>query len=69
MDLNFEPDSSKLVSLKQNTAEKENEIELEIKSITKQFDHSNEEAILLKIKDLWYRKKYLLRIKDSLNKL
>jgi molecular chaperone HscB len=68
MDLNFEPDTSRLISLKQNTAEKENEIEVEIKTLTKQFDDTNEEAILLKIKDLWYRKKYLLRIKDSLNK-
>lgn len=68
MDLSFEPNSATLISLKQNAEEKENEIDLEIKSFTKQYDEVKEDAILLKIKDLWYRKKYLLRIKDSLNK-
>jgi molecular chaperone HscB len=37
----------------------------------KQFDahdHQDQAAVLLTIKDAYYRKKYLLRIKDSLNK-
>jgi molecular chaperone HscB len=37
----------------------------------KQFDahdHNDQESVLLAIKDAYYRKKYLLRIKDSLNK-
>ena len=37
----------------------------------KQFDahdHNDQAAVLLAIKDAYYRKKYLLRIKDSLNK-
>ena len=37
----------------------------------KQFDahdHHDQAAVLLAIKDAYYRKKYLLRIKDSLNK-
>jgi molecular chaperone HscB len=37
----------------------------------KQFDahdHNDQAAVLLTIKDAYYRKKYLLRIKDSLNK-
>ena len=37
----------------------------------KQFDANNQDdqaAVLLAIKDAYYRKKYLLRIKDSLNK-
>ena len=31
-------------------------------------DHNDQAAVLLAIKDAYYRKKYLLRIKDSLNK-
>jgi molecular chaperone HscB len=43
----------------------------ELKSATDEFDaKTGEDAdnILLMIKDIWYRQKYLLRIRESLNK-
>jgi molecular chaperone HscB len=68
MDLSFEPDANKIDGLKQKTERIENEIEQEIEAKAKEYDEGENEDILLKIKDLWYRKKYLLRIRDSLNK-
>jgi molecular chaperone HscB len=68
MDLSFEPDAKKIDSLKQKTESIEAEIAQEIEAMARQYDEQGNEDILLKIKDLWYRKKYLLRIRDSLNK-
>ncbi len=68
MDLSFDPDTDKINSLKKKTESIELAIEQEIQGFAKQYDERVEEDILLKIKDLWYRKKYLLRIRDSLNK-
>jgi molecular chaperone HscB len=68
MDLSFDPDAVKIDSLKQKTESIELEIGQEIEKMARQYDERGEEDILLKIKDLWYRKKYLLRIRDSLNK-
>ena len=68
MDLSFDPDEAKTEQLKQKSKAIEEEIEEEIKNKAKAYDERGEEGILLEIKDLWYRKKYLLRIRDSLNK-
>lgn len=68
MDLSFEPDLEKTKSLKTKTETIEADIEEGMKSLAKQYDDTENQDILLKIKDLWYRKKYLLRIRDSLNK-
>lgn len=68
MDLSFDPDIEKIEVLKNKTQVIENGIEEEIISLAKIYDEKENEDILLKIKDLWYRKKYLLRIRDSLNK-
>ena len=71
MELEFEPDEAVL----NNTTSQVNAIEEELKgdlnSLTTQFDTADEvekENLLLKIKDIYYRQKYLLRIRESLNK-
>lgn len=68
MDLSFDPDEAKTEQLKQKAKSIEEGIEEEIRQKAKSYDESEEEPILMEIKDLWYRKKYLLRIRDSLNK-
>lgn len=68
MDLSFDMDEQKALALKTKTEGIEQGIETEIEVLAKQYDQTSDESILLKIKDLWYRKKYLLRIRDSLNK-
>ncbi len=68
MELEFEADAEKVISLTNQAKSLESELLEEIEQLAKQYDISEEESILLKIKDLWYRKKYLLRIRDSLNK-
>ncbi len=43
----------------------------ELFSFTKKFDahpEADNDTILLQIRDIWYRQKYLLRIRESLNK-
>ncbi len=68
MELSFEPDPNKIEELSNRALAIENSIQNDIQNLAKAFDEKEDKAILLKIKDLWYRKKYLLRIKDSLNK-
>ena len=68
MELEFDADAEKVISLTNQAKSLEQGLEEEIEQLAKQYDTTEEESILLKIKDLWYRKKYLLRIRDSLNK-
>jgi len=68
MELEFDADAEKVVSLSNQAKSLEQELEEEIEQLARQYDTAEDESILLKIKDLWYRKKYLLRIRDSLNK-
>ncbi len=71
MELEFDADQTVLG----NTSKQISEIELNLKSdldkLTAAFDTDEEaekETLLLKIKDIYYRQKYLLRIRESLNK-
>ncbi len=68
MELEFDPNPDKLESLSKQEKSLEKALEEEIEQLARHYDNSQEQDILLKIKDLWYRKKYLLRIRDSLNK-
>lgn len=68
IELEFDPNPDKLESLSKQEKSLEKALEEEIEYLARQYDNSQEQDILLKIKDLWYRKKYLLRIRDSLNK-
>ncbi len=71
MDMEFEPDPSRLMVIGAQVDEIEASIFDQLKELTDQFDdHDTEksEDILLKIKDLWYRQKYLMRVRNSMNK-
>lgn len=71
MELEFEPDALLLERVKGQVDEAEAALFDELYSYTKQFDESPQsdtQDILLKIRDIWYRQKYLLRIRESLNK-
>ncbi len=71
MELEFEPDAAALAQLSMQIGEIEQSLLDELKQYTQAFDTADaaiQESSLLKIKDIWYRQKYLLRIRDSLNK-
>jgi molecular chaperone HscB len=72
MDLQFEPDAGKLAQIKVEIGSVETELQEELKRLTSSFDgyESEEQKNSLKsIKDLYYRNKYLDRIKESLAKI
>jgi molecular chaperone HscB len=71
MEMEFDHDELKLAQLSTQIDEIEISLFDELKRYTDDFDQKNgtdSESILLKIKDIWYRQKYLLRIRESLNK-
>lgn len=71
MDLSFEPDLTTQGILLARISALAESLSEELKQAKEAFDSVNGESeknILLKIKDIWYKQKYLLRIQDSLNK-
>jgi molecular chaperone HscB len=71
MDLQFDPDAEKLAAVKVDVAAVDAGLQLEISALTDSFETKSEaeQAILLNaIKDLYYRSKYLVRIKESIDK-
>lgn len=71
MDLEFEPDAEKLSALKSEIIAIEKGLSDEILSLTSGFGELSAEAqdaALVAIKDLYYRNKYLLRIRENLSK-
>ncbi len=71
MEMEFEADEQKLADLKGQIDEMEQALLEELNQSTSRFDANNEQEaqdILLKIRDIWYREKYLMRIRESLNK-
>ncbi len=71
MELEFEPDPEAIQNISERVSLIEEDLLSELDGLTKEFDEAKEdqrENLLLKIKDLYYRQKYLLRIRDSLNK-
>jgi molecular chaperone HscB len=72
MELQFEPDADQLAAIKAEVTLIADSMQQELDRLTALFDGQNEEAqdaTLALIKDLYYRKKYLHRINDSLFKL
>jgi molecular chaperone HscB len=71
MELEFDADENVLKAIQQQVLTIEEELLLELNLNTTKFDKTEKkeekELFLLKIKDLYYRQKYLLRIKDRLN--
>ncbi|WP_158795305.1 Fe-S protein assembly co-chaperone HscB [Pedobacter sp. L105] len=72
MELQFEPDVIQLESIKKDVALIEEGMQQHLHKLTTDYDRQNEDEqglILASIKDLYYRKKYLCRINDSVVKL
>ncbi|WP_442794500.1 iron-sulfur cluster co-chaperone HscB C-terminal domain-containing protein [Pelobium manganitolerans] len=71
MDLEFEPDAQKQAELQKNVSAVEQTLNKELLSLIADFENTNEDVEaqkLAEIKDIWYRKKYLLRIRESIDK-
>lgn len=71
MEMEFDHDAMKLMDLNKQIDDTEMTLFDELKQYTDEFDQQGgkgAESILLKVKDIWYRQKYLMRIRESLNK-
>jgi len=71
MDLEFDQNEDKLAEVKTNVEDFENSLNVELQSLTadfEQYEGGKKYQTLNQIKDIWYRKKYLLRIRESINK-
>ncbi len=72
MDLQFDPDTDKLNQTHLDIQEIENSLNTKLISLTTKFDAENEnadESLLNEIKDMYYRNKYVQRLKQSVAKL
>ncbi|SEB16988.1 Fe-S protein assembly co-chaperone HscB [Pedobacter hartonius] len=72
INLQAEPDVSRLELIRKEMLSIENGIEEELNRLAALFDSLQEDAqepVLISVKDLYYKKKYLHRINDSLFKL
>jgi molecular chaperone HscB len=72
MELQFEPDPEKLASITAEISAIEKSLLDELSALTTAFDTqdaSEQETTLKAIKDLYYRNKYLYRIRESLAKI
>ncbi|MNR19082.1 hypothetical protein D3C85_1358480 [compost metagenome] len=71
MDLQFDPNIEKLTQVKKEIEVIEQSLNDELSSYTKEFENTKEEQeqSLAKIKDIYYRNKYIQRLKESLAKL
>ncbi|WP_316738291.1 iron-sulfur cluster co-chaperone HscB C-terminal domain-containing protein [Pedobacter aquatilis] len=70
MDLEFEPDAEKLQQVNDDVNLIENELDAELSKLTNQFDEASaeSESLLKDIKDVFYRQKYIARIREKLPK-
>ena len=71
MELEFENDPSALENVSRQVAEMEQSLAAEFSQASIAFDQAavdEQQALLLKIRDIWYRQKYLLRIRETLNR-
>ncbi|KQS35801.1 iron-sulfur cluster co-chaperone HscB C-terminal domain-containing protein [Pedobacter sp. Leaf194] len=70
MDLQFEPDPEKLHQVNADVNAIEQQLNDELDGLTKQFDENPEtaDALLSSIKDIFYRQKYISRIREKLPK-
>lgn len=71
MELEFTPDAEKNAALKEQTIQIEKALAHELQILTATFDkaENGQDGILKEIKDIYYRNKYLYRIKESLSRL
>lgn len=71
MELEFEPDAAALQCITAQVIETEDELNSRMHTLHTAYDAAiagEKEAILLQVRDIWYRQKYLLRIRESLAK-
>ena len=71
MDMESDPDPSRLMTLSAEIDQLEASLFDELKLLTDEFDaktNPDQNNILLKIKDIWYREKYLQRIRVGMGK-
>ena len=71
MDMESDPDPGRLMTISSEIDQLEASLFDELKFLTDEFDaktNAGPNSILLKIKDIWYREKYLQRIRVSMNK-
>ena len=71
MDMEFDPAPSRLMDITSQVDQLEMTLFDKLKLLTDEFDstpNSDAQGSLLKIKDIWYRQKYLMRIRTSMNK-
>lgn len=72
MDMELDPDPSRLMTISSEVDQLEASLFDELKQRTEEFDAKtcpDSNSILLKIKEIWYREKYLMRIRSSIGKL
>lgn len=72
MDLEFEPDASKIAIIKNQVNNLEQDLFKELANLTATFDEASlfeQDTILIAIKDIYFRNKYLWRIKESLARI
>lgn len=72
MDLEFEPDPSKTAIIKNQVNDLEQDLAKELANLTATFDEASlveQDNLLIAIKDIYFRNKYLWRIKESLARI
>ena len=72
MDLEFEPDPSKIAIIKNQVNYLEQDLAKELANLTDTFDQASvaeQDDLLATIKDIYFRNKYLWRIKESIARI
>ena len=72
MDLQFDPDAEKLAETKLEIQNIEDSLNKQLTELTEKFDadgSDSQESLLSEIKDMYYRNKYIQRLKQSVAKL
>jgi molecular chaperone HscB len=68
MDLEFDEDAEKLKQVHTSVDEIENQLETALNQLTEQYDQEQTDEVLLTMKDIFYRQKYIFRIRERLPK-
>ena len=68
MELDIEPNSASISAIKEQVNAVESNLLMQQKVLSDNYNSTNDDSILKEIKDIYYRKKYLLRIRESINK-
>lgn len=72
MDLEFESDTLKIESIKNQVNDLEQDLSTQLANLTATFDIASiadQDSLLVAIKDIYFRNKYLWRIKESITRI